>query len=200
MVEFNCTLPKPLTIPLVLEFKGQLIIAGGDDAMDTPTTDVNVFNSATKKWSSLQSLPSDAQYKLVLNENTLYLVGQHPNANVQCTDIRALVYKSATKSNLWKSLPDASFQDSSPVVFENQLLTVGGSTDKFSHLTMIELYNSQKKEWTHVSDLPEPMVKCCCKMMSKELLFVLGGAGNNSVYAAELKMPIKKSKLRKMFF
>ena len=188
--QLDFTLPQPLTVPLVIEFKGQLIVAGGDDETDTLVTDVNVYNSATSKWSTLQSLPNDARYKQVLDSTTLYLVGQQTTKTVHRTDIRILVFKSSAKSKVWNSQPEATNFHSAPVIFENYLLTVGGSVDEHSPTTVIELYNHKKKKWEYVSDLPEPMASCCCIVVEKEL-YVLGGAGNKCVYTAELKLPAK---------
>ncbi len=69
--------PVPVVVAwaAVVEYQDYLIVAGGLGSNNTWTTDVNILDTTTNKWTTAEPLPNTDLYKACLIGNTLYLVG-----------------------------------------------------------------------------------------------------------------------------
>ena len=80
---------------------------------------------------------------------------------------------SGAKSDVWETLPNAPYYDSSPVTIGNTLLTVGGwdahVTCVGNSTSSIQMYNPTTNQWTRVGDLPQPMNSHRYVIMNSEL-------------------------------
>ena len=120
----------------------------------------------------------------ILIEDTLYLVSYDTRVVLRA-HIPTLISQASSaihtsSQNVWESLLNAPFYDSSPVAVDNMLQTVGGSTNSDIYnpdpTTSIQLldYNPTSNKWTKVGDLPQALYNCYCTALSGELL-ILGG-------------------------
>lgn len=176
-------------------YREYLIVAGGNNSGRTKVPDVNILDTTSSTWLTVESLPTTDYYNPVLVEDVLYLLGSETRsflrANIPTLISATLAIPTSASPSAWESLPPIPFYMSSPVAIDNLLMTVGGRTsDIVSNLkptTSIQLYNN---EWTKVGELPEALFSCLCTVTSRELL-VLGGQkgyanSSRSVYSAVL--------------
>ena len=186
-VRFHVALPQPIAAPLTLEYERQLLLIGGDNARDEPLNNVSILDTKNK-WHSLHSLPGAVHYKHAIHDDTLYLVSDRTLKYAKQVHIPTLI--SGAKLNVWDILPDVPFCHSSPVVYHNNVLTMGGSSSSYTSAVdstaKIELYDPKEKKWKQIGTLPKPIFDCCCTIFSNKL-FVFGGG---STYVAELSYAV----------
>ena len=183
-IQSHPAMPTVLTVPAVIGYQDHLIVAGGVNSGNNRICDVYILDTTSNKWKTAQPLPSIDNYCTVLIEDTLYLVGRETQTVLRA-HVPTLV--SGAKSDVWETLPNAPYYDSSPVTIGNTLLTVGGSDKQlFGNLTAsIHMYNPTTNQWTRVGDLPEPMESPSCIIMNSEL-FSLGSLFTYSVFVSKL--------------
>ena len=163
-----------ITDPAVIGYQNYLIVAGGSNSEDDKIPDVNILDTASNKWKTAQPLPSTDEYCTVLIEDTMYLLGQDTQTVLRA-HVPTLV--SGAKSDVWETLPNAPYYDSSPVTIGNTLLTVGGQDKPWrgKPTTSIPMYNPTTNQWTKVGDLPEPVHYPKCIVMNSELFELYTG-------------------------
>lgn len=185
-IPINPTLPLPLYLPSVVGFENYLIVAGGHTSLtNSRVPNVNTLNMSGCRWIASEPLPSTDCCKMVIIDNTVYLVGQETRT-VMCANLKTLM--SGVTSGVWEILPNVPFYYSSPIAVGNSLLVVGGRDSNDwggDATTKIYCYDVTSKKWRPIGDLPEPMYYCCCIVIGNEL-FVLGGFGYPSGCVAEL--------------
>ena len=168
-IQSHPAMPTALTIPAVMGYQDHLIVAGGRNSEDNRIPDVNILDTTSNKlWKTAQPLPSTDYYYTVLIEDTLYLVG-HDIRAVLRAHVPTLI--SGTKSDVWETLPNTPYYNSSPVTIGNTLLTVGGSNTEQggNPTTSIQMYNPTTNQWTRIGDLPRPINNPHCVIMNSEL-------------------------------
>ena len=180
-------MPTALAFPAVIGYQDHLIIAGGWNSSGDWTPDVNILDT-DKKWKTGQPLPSADNYRSVLIQDTMYLVGQHTKTVLQ-VHVPTLI--SGAKSSVWETLTNSSYYNPSPITIGNTLLTVGGRDKSLggNPTTSIQMYDPTTNQWTKVGDLPEPMQIPYCVVMNSDL-FVLGFLFERSrhVYTSKLTL------------
>ena len=164
-IQSHPAMPIALTFPAAIGYQDHLIVAGGSNSEGNRIPDVNILDTTSNKWKTAQPLPSKDDYYTVLIGDTLYLVGQYTQTVLRA-HVPTLI--SGAKSDVWETLPNAPYYDSSPVTIDNTLLTVGGHKGG-DPTTSIQMYNPTTNQWTRVGDLPEPVEYPNCIVMNSEL-------------------------------
>ena len=65
----------PLYIPSAIGYGDYLIVASGRNSEHDTISDVNILDTTSNKWLTVESLPSTDSYQPVLIEDSLYLLG-----------------------------------------------------------------------------------------------------------------------------
>ena len=152
-----------------------LIVAGGDKGGVFGRLDVvDVYDG--QEWRRVHSLPRTcSRMKSVVHEGFWYLAGgvgqDHKVFYTSLESLIASTHSAAVGDDpVWKTLPDAPFQYSTPVIFGKQLTTVGGS-----YTSAIYVYHPIKS-WVHVGDLPVAFSFVCSLVLptTGELVMVGG--------------------------
>ena len=172
-----------LTNPAVIGYHDHLIVAGGQNSNHNRTPDVSILDT-NRKWKTGQPLPIMDDYRSVLIQDILYLVGQNTKTVLQA-HVPTLI--SGAKSDVWETLPNTPYNHSSPITIDNTLLTVGGSDKPLGVTTSIQMYDPTTNQWTRVGDLPEPITKPRVTELNSEL-FVLGSFSSSHVYTSKLAL------------
>ena len=170
-IQSHPAMPTALTNTAIIGYQDHLIVAGGRNSEGNGILDVNILDTTSNKWKTAQPLPNRDGYYTVLNEDTMYLVGQDTR-----TALRAHVPTLISGAKgVWETLPYTPFYHSSPVTIGNTLLTVGGSDKPLfgNPITSIQMYSLTTNQWTKVGDLPKPMSNPYCIVVNSEL-YILG--------------------------
>ena len=150
-----------------------LIVAGGDKGGTSGRLDVvDVYDG--QQWRRVQSLPKTcSRMKSVVHEDVWYLAGGlGQGKKVFYTSLKSLSVTTHSEDEqelVWKTLPDAPLQYSTPVSFGKQLTTVGGL-----YKSAIYVYSHPIKTWVCVGDLPVAYSFVCSLVlpMTDELVMV----------------------------
>ena len=163
-------MPTAITYPTVISYQNYLIVAAGLKG-DTEILDVNVLNTSSNQWITVEPLPIvNSGCTVVLIQDDVYLVGQANTQIVLRAHVPTLI--SGAKPGVWETLANASYIFSSAVAIDDMLVTLGGS-DGNHPTASIQMYNPTTNKWTKVGDLPEPMI-FLNSVVSSGKLFVLG--------------------------
>ena len=185
-IQSHPVMPTALIYPAVMGYQDYLIVAGGQNSEGNRIPDANILDTTSNKWKTAQPLPDTDLYYTVLTEDTLYLVGQF-SQTVLRAHVSTLI--SGAQSGVWESLPNAPYNDSSPVTIGNTLLTVGGRDKPFgnkaTHTTGIQMYNPTTNQWARVSDLPKAMSDPSCVITNSEL-YILGSVFTSLVFVSKI--------------
>ncbi len=182
-------MPVAVSFPAIVEYLDHLIIVGGQDSSDNETTDVNVLDITTNKWTIVEPLPNADILNPCLIGDTLYLVGWDTKQILRVS-VPSLI--SRASSGVWETVACVPCYRSFPVIVCNTLLTLGGRnmpTLLSSNKTVdIHLYNPTKDQWTKCGDLPEPMFCCCIELSDKLYVFDIRLSSSSSVYVSTLSI------------
>ena len=182
-VQLYPSMPTALASPGVIGYQDHLIVVSGCNSELNRIPNVNILDTTCNKWLVAEPLPTADCYSTLLIEDTLYVVGECTRAVLKA-HLPTLI---SGIEGVWESLLNTPCYWSSPVAFNNTLLTVGGS-DKprgGSLTTSIQMYDPDTTMWTVVGDLPEPMRYPRCIVINSAL-FVLGYSFVCTVYASRL--------------
>ncbi len=174
-------LPMAVSYPTVVEYQDHLIVAGGGDSFNIKTTDVNILDTTTNKWTTAQPFPNADDYNPCLIGDTLYLVGRDTK-QVFRADVPSLI--SQASSGVWETVASVHYYRSSPVIVHNTLLSVGGS-NKGNQTVEIHMYNPINDQWIKCGELPEPK-NCRCAGHNNKLYVFEPSWLSSSVYVSTL--------------
>ena len=165
-----------------------LAVAGGHGPRvrhhPIPLDTVEIFNSL--EWRVAESLPKPSyRMKSVLQGDTWYLMGgKEQGREVYYTSLNDLIASSNPATSVWKKLPDVPFKNSTPAVFMNELIAIGGQVevDRSSLLVLlasqytsnIYAYSTSKRSWVYVEDTPTAYCSTCATTLPSGELFMLG--------------------------
>ena len=167
-----------------------LAVAGGHGlvAHDPPPLDtVEIYDG--HEWKVAESLPKPSyRMKSVLQGDTWYLMGgKEQGQEVNYASLNDLI--ATTSSNpatfVWKKLPKVPFENSSPAVFMNDFIAIGGKkpVDRLSlfsvpHLSeftsKIHVYSNLTWSWEHIGDMPSAYHSTCVTTLPSGELFMIG--------------------------
>ena len=174
-----------------------LAVAGGHEpGRFSVLPSAHVFDTVEiydgQEWKAAKSLPKPSyRMKSVLQGDTWYLMGGKEQG--QEVYYASLMYLIATTNPqiaipVWKNLPGVPFENSTPAVFMNELIAIGGkeSVDlppQFSALqslqpprftSKIHAYSTSTQSWVHVGDMPAAYCSTCATTLPSGEFFLVG--------------------------
>ena len=176
-----------------------LIVAGGAVAKNVPTNAVEILNLFTRQWSTAASLPLRLRHaSAVIYGESLYLcgwIGVNQRAKpcpdvLMCTlselqasatpytfgaRLKAAFSKAPAPATVWRRVASLPVGRSSFVVFNSQLLAIGGRDSDGKPSNGIYWYNLTSDSWTAFYHMPEARSDCHVAVFPDNKLFVIGG-------------------------
>ena len=155
-----------------------LIVAGGQGGSHVgPLNEVEVYDG--HQWRKAKSLPRPRSWmKSALHEGKWYLDGgaqAEEDRKIYYTSLESLIAtmhsEGGEQPSVWKELPGSPLLWSTPVVFNNQLISVAG----YPYSSAIHAYFPSKMSWVHVGDLPVACYSTCALVLPTGELLVIGG-------------------------
>ena len=156
-----------------------LIVAGG--YIDSGMSDiVEVFSG--QQWVFVSSLPGcGVEMKSVVLDGKWYLVGgRKQGSNAYYATLESLISEALhhSKGEVWRQLPQLPYERSSPAVFGQRLIAVGGINRWPGHpvsTTAINAYCPDTESWIHVGNLQKRLHSSCAIVLPSGELMVIGG-------------------------
>ena len=155
-----------------VEYKDRILVAGGY-SWESEVNSVEVYNGY--EWTETQCLPKPC-YKMkstILNGLWYLMGGETQGTVVYYASLNALV--GISQSSGWKRLKDVPHECSSPVVFQNRLMVIGGGTGTTSAYSSIYSYSAYTQSWIHEGDIPTKLNCTCTAILPTGKLTVIGG-------------------------
>ena len=166
-----------------------LAVAGGHGPVrhyPIPLDTVEIFDG--HEWNVAESLPNPSYcMKSVLQGDTWYLMGgKEQGREVYCVSLNDLIATTnpGITTSVWKKLPDVPFENSTPAVFMNELIAIGGkvAVDRSNLFPLlrpqftfqIHAYSTSTQSWVHVGDTPTAYYSACATTLPSGELFLLG--------------------------
>ena len=190
-----------------------IIASGGTTGYEVPCATVEVYSSESSQWYTADPLPAP-YYKMTSATiaETYYLLGGDgadpmtlATTTVLCASLASLVEKatsrtrqSASRTSVWKTLPDTPLKWSTAASLSGHLIAVGGYKGKISLPALavrlaakqvgVTLPNSPAlhvffpltNSWVRMadSDLPQSRYECTALQLSSNTMMVIGGCNN----------------------
>ena len=174
-------MPTPRHSVSAVSYKEWLVVAGG--CFEYNLDKVELLDTYSKKWYASSPLPKACStMSSVIYGNTWYLssgviTSALPHASRQlqvfsvCLEelVQAIFQPGATLP--WQILTNTPVLNSTLLILNGALLTVGGDNSSVIHLYQPGSY----RKWIQVSDLPTKRSRCACTVLPNGELFVAGG-------------------------
>ena len=180
-------MPTPRHSPSVVSYQKWLVVAGGLEASGYHSDKVEILDTLLKQWYEGSPLrDGSAEMSSTINGNMWYLsrgfisnFQQNLSVFSVCldelisqaqTDIQSATATPRSTPSLWQMLTDTPLTNSTILVLNGALLTVGGDGSSAIHH-----YQPSSKSWVKVGDLPIERVQCACTVLPTGEIFVVGG-------------------------
>ena len=160
-----------------------LIVAGGYDSSGNRLSTVEVYDSRSKLWSKTASLPQKcAEMKTAVVHGDLWylLGGSNQSRSVLSASMKEIIEASGagpTSSDVWEKLTNVPHEFSCVSFFGGNLISIGGSSSFIGNTFFknIYVYNSNKKIWICVAELPIQLSKSTAVALANGDLLLMGG-------------------------
>ena len=161
-----------------LEYVDNILVAGGHGDTQYVIDIVEVYNG--HHWAKPQRLPTPCYdvKSTVLNGHWYLMGGVGQRKEVYYASLDSLVAISQSSEKLpsvWKRLADVPHERSSPAMFGNRLIAVGGGVRLYSLSSSIHAYSPHTQSWLHVGDMPVKLHSTCTAVLTTGELMVIGG-------------------------
>ena len=155
-----------------VEYKERILVAGGYN-WKVEVNSVEVYDG--HQWAKAHCLPKAcSKMKSAILNGFWYLMGGETQGKVvYYAFLNALV--GIGHSSGWKRLKDVPHENSSPVVFRNRLMAIGGSTGTALPHSSIYSYSAYTQSWIHEGDIPTKLSCTCTAILPVGKLTVIGG-------------------------
>ena len=177
-----------------------LIVAGGVTTDRKVLKTVEVMNLETLEWSVAADIPIPLySASIAANEDRLYIVGGSDKDGdpvqtiFRCSMMNLLPHgRRSLKAGLkkiWKKgkVADIPVTDTTCVLVQGRLLTIGGMNWDGKTTTAVHMYNPLKRRWTVVSHMSLPRSECFVAILhTKNELLVAGGYTEKSFAVSNL--------------
>ena len=193
-VKFLKPMPTARYQPSVATTQSAIVASGGAtgvrDGNPVPCATVEVYSSETSQWYTADALPVPCvRMTSVIIADTWYLLGGIGTGGkslttVQYAPLTALIQKatspthhSASRTSVWKTLPDTPLKASAAASLSGNLLAVGGYNDSTPSSPALYIFLPLTNSWVRVTtgDLPEPRCNCTTVQLSANQMLVVGG-------------------------
>ena len=166
-----------------------LAVAGGHGPVrhyPSPLETVEIYDG--QEWKAAESLPKPSYHmKSVLQGDTWYLMGgKEQGREVYYASLNDLIATTNSRitTPVWKKLPNVPFENSTPAMFMNELIAIGGKVpvNRLSLLALlpaqytskIHAYSTSTQSWMHVKDMPAAYCSTCATTLPSGELFLVG--------------------------
>ena len=160
-----------------------LIVAGGlDDELD-PLDVVQVYDG--HQWKKAQPLPKagHCMKSSVLNGIWYLVGGDEQGKEVVYSSLLSLIATSSLDStrqtSVWKKLPNAPLEWTTPVKIGKDLAIVGGNL----YSSAIHIYSYSTSSWVYVEDLPVACHSTCTLVLPTGELLAVGGETEKGTFS-----------------
>ena len=172
-----------------------LAVVGGHEPVRhhpyrVPLDTVEIYDG--QEWKVAESLPKPScGMKSVLQGDTWYLMGGKEQGRelyyASLNDLIATTNSQITSpvTPVWKNLPGVPFENSTPAVFMNELIAIGGKEPvdlppalqapqppRFT--SQIHAYSTSTQSWVYVGDMPTAYTSTCATTLPSGELFLVG--------------------------
>ena len=161
-----------------VEYADNILVAGGRDDINHVIDIVEVYNG--HHWAKARCLPKPCwlMKSTVLNGHWYLMGGWEQRKEGYYASLDSLVASSQCSEkpllSVWKRLTDVPHEHSSPAVFGNRLIAVGGG-GLHSPSSSIHAYSPHTQSWLHVGDMPVELCQTCTAVLTTGELMVIGG-------------------------
>jgi len=162
---------------------------GVRDGKNVRCVTVEVYSRETSQWYTADPLP--APYYMMSSvtiADTCYLLGgiegdRKTVTTVLYASLTSLIQKatspthqSASRTSVWKTLPDTPLKSSAAASLSGNLLAVGGHDTK-NAFPDINVFFPLTNSWVRITtgDLPQPRDSCTAVQLSPNTMIVIGG-------------------------
>ena len=168
-------------------YHSMLIVVGGQIKVEGKWTTVStteLLDTTNGCWYTCNNLPSPhQQIKAVIMKDKIYLLGGS-DKDLELSSqvfVASLVTLSTHQLN-WQSAPDSPWSLSSPVVYRQFLLAVGGRrpSDNTSRTCEVHALNPSTDHWKYLTDIPAARSFPAVLSVDDKLI-VIGGATNDNI-------------------
>ena len=164
-----------------------LAVAGGKEPIGfypPPIDTVEIYDGY--EWTVAKSLPKPSyRMKSVLQGDTWYLMGgKEQGREVYYASLNDLIATTnpQTTTPVWKKLRDVPFENSTPAVFMNELIAIGGKVAVDGLFALlppqytfkIHAYSTSTQSWVYVGDMPDAYCSTCATTLPSGELFLVG--------------------------
>lgn len=162
-----------------------VLYAGGCDQLGQPIKTAEVYDFASKTWSSLPDMPVPraASTGAVVRDNQIIVVGgvtskQVPLKRVDCFDVG---------SNEWVKFPSLPVGVTGPYVrlVGDKLYCIGGTDKKDCNQSVVFDFKERDLRWQSLPPKPSPCYSCGGYLYEGKLIIVGGRKGKDPVQAVE---------------
>ena len=165
---------------------GLVYAAGGSDATNTPSAEVDVYNPTNFAWSTVAPLPL-ARTRLTLaplpGGDMLAIGGQDPSGQ---TDAEVDLYNPTT--NTWSPaapLPDPRFAAATAVGPDGTVYVIGGRDVNRNATAEVDAYNPSTNTWSVVASLPTARAAPAASVGPDGKIYVFGGIDSTGNYLSD---------------
>jgi len=197
-VEFLKPMPTARCFLSVATTQSAIIASGGvtgfRDDKNVPCATVEVYCSETSQWYTADPLP--APYYVMSSvtiADTCYLLGgidvdRKTITTVLYASLTSLIQKatspthqSASRTSVWKTLPDTPLKASTAASLSGNLLAMGGHDTKTT-FPDINIFFPLTNSWVRImtGDLPQPRHASTAVQLSSNTMIVIGGEDNQN--------------------
>jgi len=175
----------------------KMYLIGGRDINDTIIKVVDVYDSATNTWKSLDS---SSDWTSATSDLVVVAVGSYIYAISGYTQDYATVATISvfdTTSQIWQpfQLPTMSTSrgDACAVVIENLIYVFGGfNGNNFCEaLDSLEVFDTESRIWTNKKSLDEPRGDAGCGVQHGEFHAIAGEKKSNVTFCTKYDIPIQ---------
>ena len=178
-------MPTARRSPTVINFdKRWLVVIGGKyEGSGTQLADVEVLDTTSDHWYKGVPLPQPLSHaSAAIIGSTCYVLGgflsKSSSKKVFSVSLNDLITQALSASAppstpsqchvLWQTLPDTPFVYSTALALNGALMAIGGEI-------AIYFYQSSRKSWFKMGELPDGRTKCACTVLSNGAVIVAGG-------------------------
>ena len=158
-----------------------IAVAGGLSAQ--PLDIVEVFDSDRQIWHTKARLPVKvycATSAFVASEAAWYIMGGNGLKKSGCVaTLNELIFRNeqTPKTNVWKSLPDTRYTNTTVVAFGKSILSIGGKSP-LGAVNEVFVYFPGIRKWIRDVKLPRSFYGCTPVVIPTNELLLIGGCSS----------------------
>ena len=177
-------MPTPRHSPSVIAYQKWLVVAGGKTGRNFRSNKVEILDTHSGQWYEGSPIPSGcSETSSAINGNMWYLssgfTSQGRNEYVFSVSLDELIPQALSHSagntsppqpSPWQILTETPLMNSTVLIFNGDLMTVGGNGSSAIHN-----YQPSTRSWIKAGDLPIKRWQCACTVLPNGEIFVVGG-------------------------